>query len=460
MKSGNWFGGLTAVLAAVLVISGICGAEKRQETGGQYDAASAEEWQTWSPREEIRPEFVFNPRGGRDQRGGWIIAHDARDGLDGMWTKTVPVVGGRWYRFHAVRRVENVKNPRQSAVARVLWQDENGKSVQHETPVPTEFLRGYKPTAEPEYPTDKSTDAQGWTEVSDTYLVPPRARRAVIELDLRWAPGGRIEWSEVSLTEVSPPAGRKVRLAAVHHRPQGKSIEENRREFAPFIAEAAERKDDQIGLPETLTHFGTGKEYADCAEPIPGPSTEYFGRLAKQHNLYIVAGLLERDKHLVYNVAVLLGPDGKVAGNYRKVCLPRGEWTGGIAPGHEYPVFETRFGKLGMMVCYDGFFPEVARKLSDNGAEVIAFPVAGCNPALASARACENHVYIVSSTYTDVSSKWMLTAIYDQEGKAAASAEKWGSVIVHEVDLDERLHWVSLGDFKAEHHRHRPSPAK
>ena len=51
-----------------------------------------------------------------------------------------------------------------------------------------------------------------------------------------------------------------------------------------------------------------GKNYAECAEPIPGPSTKYFGELAKKHNLYIVAGLLERDRHLVYNVAVLIGP--------------------------------------------------------------------------------------------------------------------------------------------------------
>ena len=77
---------------------------------------------------------------------------------------------------------------------------------------------------------------------------------------------------------------------------------------------------------------------------------------------------------------MLIGPDGNVVGKYRKVCLPRGEVEGGIAPGSEYPVFDTRFGKVGMMVCYDGFFPEVARELTNRGAEVIAWPVWGCNP--------------------------------------------------------------------------------
>ena len=109
-----------------------------------------------------------------------------------------------------------------------------------------------------------------------------------------------------------------------------------------------------------------------------------------------------------------------------------------------------------MMVCYDGFFPEVARQLTMRGAEVIAWPVWGCNPMLASARACENHVYLVSSTYEDISRNWMLTAVYDHEGKPMVKAEKWGTVVVAEVDLSQRLVWPSLGDFKAEIPRHRP----
>jgi predicted amidohydrolase len=119
-------------------------------------------------------------------------------------------------------------------------------------------------------------------------------------------------------------------------------------------------------------------------------------------------------------------------------------------------VFNTRFGKVGMMICYDGFFPEVARQLTANGAEVIAWPVWGCNPGLAAARAAENHVYLVSSTYEDVTRNWMLSAIWDHDGKPLNHAEKWGSIAISEVDLNQRLHWPSLGDFKAHLHRHRP----
>src|SRR5437667_105202 len=82
---------------------------------------------------------------------------------------------------------------------------------------------GWKPAAEPEDPTDKNSDKQGWTEVSDTYGAPAKATKAVVELHLRWAPGGQVEWSEVRLTETSKPTPRTVRLAAVHFRPSGKS---------------------------------------------------------------------------------------------------------------------------------------------------------------------------------------------------------------------------------------------
>lgn len=428
----------------------VCGAE------GERAGAGFDGWQPRSPRDEIAPRFEHVAAARGKGTGALVIHFSSREGEHGWFEQSFPVTGGTWYHLVARHTTERVAIPRRSAYVRVHWRDEKGKPVHSDPPTDSLLTRG--PTAQPEYPGDAPADATGVTTVEGTYQAPSQARQAIVELHGRWAPNGRVAWHDTSFREAPPVASRKVRLASVHFKPSGgKSPLDNCRQYEPYIAEAAGQKADLVVLGETITYVGLGKTYAEVAEPVPGPSTAYFGEVAKKHALHIVVGLLERDAERVYNVAVLIDPEGKLIGKYRKVCLPRGEVDGGIMAGRDFPVFETRFGKVGMMVCYDGFFPEVARQLSANGAEVIAFPVWGCNPLLAAARACENHVYVVSSTFTDHTSNWMKTAVYGHDGKALAEANAWGSVVVAEVDLSRRHFWNNnLGDFRAQVHRERP----
>lgn len=416
------------------------------------------DWTVWSPRDETTPKSSTEAKGGHTNSRALVLETGAGTHWIGCWTMTVPVEGGRHYAFSAWRKFANVPLPRRSVYSRVIWQDADGKPVSWEEPAKQGYAKGTVPRAEPEYPHDPGGHPGVWSRCTGILRAPTAARQAKIELYLQWAANARVEWSDVSLTAVAQPAPRKARLASAHFLPkEGKNPTDKPPQFAPLIAEAAKQKADLVVLGETLTYYGTGKKMEECAEAIPGPSTEYFGQLAKQHDLYIVAGLVERDGKTLYNTAALLGPDGSLVGKYRKVTLPRGEVESGITPGSEYPVFDTRFGKLGIMICYDGFFPEVARSLTIAGAEVIAWPVWGCNPLLAQARACENHVYLVSSTYTDPAKHdWMITGIFDHYGDILAKADTWGTIAIAEVDLDQPAHWNSLGDFKAQIPSHRP----
>ena len=180
-------------------------------------------WTAVSPRDEIRPRFAFDPTGGPEKAGAFVITHDQREGLDGWFQKAFPVTGGEWVRFHAVRKTENVAVPRRSCLVRVAWQDDGGKLVRAEVSDVQAKELGHVPTAEPEHPADGATDANGWTAVMGVYRVPPKATRAVVELHLQWAPNGRATWSEVGFAKCEPPPSRTVRLATAHFKPSGKS---------------------------------------------------------------------------------------------------------------------------------------------------------------------------------------------------------------------------------------------
>jgi predicted amidohydrolase len=195
---------------------------------------------------------------------------------------------------------------------------------------------------------------------------------------------------------------------------------------------------------------GTGKPLAEVSETIPGPTTQTLGALAKKLNCYIVAGIYERVGKVVYNTAVMLGRDGKLAGKYRKTHLPREEVEAGLTPGDEYPVFDTDFGRVGLMICWDVQFPEPCRAMALQGAEVILLPIWGGSEVLARARAIENHVFLVTSSYD------METVIVDPTGKVLAQADHNGKPIAAaELHLDRKIVQPWLGDMKTRTWRER-----
>ena len=119
----------------------------------------------------------------------------------------------------------------------------------------------------------------------------------------------------------------------------------------------------------------------DLAEPIPGPSTNFYGELARQYGVVIVTSLFERRAAgLYHNTAVVIEKDGTIAGKYRKMHIPddpayyeKFYFTPGDLGFH--PI-ETSLGKLGVLVCWDQWYPEAARLMALQGAELLIYPTA------------------------------------------------------------------------------------
>ncbi|MFH1336813.1 MAG: carbon-nitrogen hydrolase family protein [Candidatus Zixiibacteriota bacterium] len=140
-------------------------------------------------------------------------------------------------------------------------------------------------------------------------------------------------------------------------------------------------------------------EFQALALEIPG--SQFFSRLqllSKECNIYLIAGLTERDGDKIYNSAVLIGPDGVLLGTHRKNYLWYTE-TDRYTPGKGFPIFTTEFGRIGMMICSERREPRAIDQLAENGADFV-FCLAGGgygeeNDAIVSQRSSEGHVPII-----------------------------------------------------------------
>lgn len=385
------------------------------------------EWKFESQRDAIAPVRYIDNKTLFKGVQTLVLKGGGKAFANGHWYKIVDVEPGQYFQFRGYYKASKVDEANRSILARVKWQDESGDLV------------GFA-----EYPvTLREKTKDGWSVIEQSYLVPPQTKNAKIELHYRWNANGIVNFGGVSFIKNNAPESRKVRLATINYRPRdSKSSMENLEKFSALIAKAADQKADIVCLPEGTTLAGTDLNYISASEPVPGPTTEYLGNIAKKYHLYIVAGLLERKGDVVYNTSVLIDRNGNLAGKYRKLSLPREEIDGGVTPGDSLPVFDTDFGRIGMMICWDVSFPETARALAQKGAEVIFLPIWGGNLTLAKARAIENQVYLVSSSYD------MVTAVFDQEGEIMKEATTNEPVIVVDVDLNKQKLWPWLGDFK------------
>jgi formamidase len=193
---------------------------------------------------------------------------------------------------------------------------------------------------------------------------------------------------------------------------------------------------------DAFTEGGTEDWERRVAEEIPGPLTERVAKIAAKAKRWIVAGSIdERAGDRVHNTAIAFSPEGELVARYRKL-FPWRPYESVDAGDEPAPVFEIPGkGKVGLMICYDGWFPEVARGLALRGAELIAQPTATATPdreeevVLARANAIANQVYVFNPNMVSTFGPGRSVGV-DPEGRLLFEAGAGEELFVEVVDLD------------------------
>jgi predicted amidohydrolase len=167
----------------------------------------------------------------------------------------------------------------------------------------------------------------------------------------------------------------KVALAQISCRQANKT--ENLTKIKKFVARAKKQGAELVIFPElSLTGYVVRDEIYELAEKIPGPSTKIMEDVAKKNDIHVIFGMPEvsdKTEATLHNSAVFIGPKGFI-GKYHKMYLPTHsifEEKRYFRPGYQTAVFDTELGKLGLIICYDIYFPEVTRLTRLKGAELI-----------------------------------------------------------------------------------------
>jgi predicted amidohydrolase len=230
----------------------------------------------------------------------------------------------------------------------------------------------------------------------------------------RFNPSGEVKIRDISLIPAEPVQPRWARFACT----QGQM------NYDQMEAVAAQAAKDNAGLllyPEMVAQRGI--QDASKGEEVKA----LLSKLASQHRMYVGASLyvIDQTDGRTYNRGVLYDRSGQLIGEYDKTHPYSPETTtGGITPGSKTAIFETDFGKIGFVICYDSWFTDVTQLFALKGAEVILFPVAGYYRSIIHARAADNQVRFVIS----VLDKAMGYGIFDTAGRDIQNPDKDPSV--------------------------------
>jgi predicted amidohydrolase len=178
------------------------------------------------------------------------------------------------------------------------------------------------------------------------------------------------------------------------------------------LNQAASFRPDIACLPELFAE--------SAAEPVPGATTGRLSAWARKNSCYVIAGIKKLAGGRTYNTAVLIDRKGAIAGQFDKIHPTESELREGITPGNtELPVFQTDFGIIGILICFDVNWWDDWKRLADKGAKIVFFPSAYPAATQLSALALTNQYFVVSSATTRAS------RIYDITGRVLAASGRY-----------------------------------
>ncbi len=210
--------------------------------------------------------------------------------------------------------------------------------------------------------------------------------------------------------------------------------EENFNLAREILETAGTYQPDLVLLPETFMWAGRSFEKVrETAEIIPGPTFNMLSEMASQFKMHIVAGHVVREKDKIFNKGLVIDRKGELVGSYNKNHPVEDEIRNGITPGHEVPVFDLDFGRIGVSVCFDlnweDVWAEFAAKKIDLACWISAYE--GGFPLRS---------YAWRYKYPIISSVQPYHArVYDITGEKLASTSRWSRILFHELNLDRGL---------------------
>jgi len=243
---------------------------------------------------------------------------------------------------------------------------------------------------------------------------------------------------------------REISVATVQMEPELGQMEENLIKMSEFIARiATEQSVDLIIFPELITTgYEVGPHFPQLAQRVPGPTVNLIAQRASELGVHVAFGMVSKEKveSILYNTVVLVGPDGDLIGQCHKMHL-RGEERIAFRPGHRINTFETAFGTVGLMVGWDLAFPEVARGLVLEGAELLVVcanweqPNADEWRVYLLARAYENAVFVAAANRVGEEPSYTFfgqSGIVGPRGKVYASVDDPSEgYAVARIDLED-----------------------